>query len=219
MSVAVVTDLPIGEVATSTAVNATATSFQNATAAGALGANNVRLEGVDRRTLSPTGHVVFTTETGTNTPVVVAPVSLVHNATGIYAVVPGPLQTGSMTIATTTRVILHCSLYMESLTFLAGTSLRVTLILQQSADAGVSWSDLTGTLQRFQMRNTGAYCNQAGTTDIPGISTMATWSVTVVATGNPVLYRCAFQTLNDSTTGGVDIRFDTGTIFVETLGA
>ena len=219
MSVVTVTDLPLGDVATSSAVNATLTSWNNATAAGSINQVNVNLEGIDRRSLSPSAHVVFTTEVGTNTPTVVTPNSTVHNATGVYVVVPGPMETIQMTVASTTRILLHCSLYMESAAIPAGNALRVDLILQVSDDGGATWTDLVGTRQQFQMRDTGSYCSVGGPNDIPGIATSATWSTFVVQGANPVTYRAAFKTVNDSTTGGTDITFKSGTIFVETLGA
>lgn len=62
---------PAGEIISSTAVNAKFTDVANATAAGSLAADNVRSEGVDRRTLAgsraePLAHMSYTNCTGSN---------------------------------------------------------------------------------------------------------------------------------------------------------
>ena len=113
MSTVTVTDLPPGTAAIAGDVNATMTSWVNGTAAGQIGAINVRQEGIDRRSLSGANHVVFTEETGTNTIVEsTASSGAVTNVTGAYIVVTAgiALQTNSMTISTSSRVLLHADL-------------------------------------------------------------------------------------------------------------
>lgn len=221
MSTITVTDLPPGTPATSAGVNQTLSSFNAGTAAGSFVAKNVRLEGIDRRTMSGTGHVVFTTEIGTNTPVSSTGTSGLVRSTGAWSVVnPGTaLVTNSVTIVVTHRTILSASVaFTGQYGAAAAPRLYLELVLQQSVDAGVTFTSIIGTHQGFQLRQVGATLSGPGA-EIPSLSGCATWSTTITPTGTPTLYRVAFQTTNDASTGGQDINFLDGTIFLEILGA
>jgi len=217
MSTVTVTDLPPGTAAIAGDVNATMTSWVNGTAAGQIGAINVRQEGIDRRSLSGANHVVFTEETGTNTIVEsTASSGAVTNVTGAYIVVTAgiALQTNSMTISTSSRVLLHAALSIGSIAIATAPLPRVWVALQQSTDAGATWITLTGTAQYFEMREVGVSggdCDNSTILSIPGIAACPAWCVSVSALGGAVLYRIGFQTQNGS------VRFESGTIFPEIL--
>jgi hypothetical protein len=140
-----VTDLIPGEAATSADVNATLDSWSTETAAGSINGDNVRMEGIDRRTLSAEEQVVFTEASGTFTRIIGS--SGAVTSVGVYVVVPGPLDTSTdFTFAEDTELIVHATLYVESN---PSTGLRrIRLIMQESDDSGGSWTDMVGTLQQ-----------------------------------------------------------------------
>lgn len=223
MSTATVTPLVKGDPATSTAINTTITSFNTAMNTSQIAASNVRMEGIDRRAMSGAGHVVETQESGTNTIKNTANSGAVNNPTALYVVVPGfggdTLVTNTFTVAASSRMPLHASVWVTSNSANSGAvRLRVDLILQQSVDAGVTWTDITGTRRRCQMRETGALCSAAANPKIPGLNHSITWSVYVATIGVGTSYRVGYKTVNDSSTGGQDPTFENGTIFVETFG-
>ncbi len=208
-STVTITPLVPGALATSAAVNLTLSSWNSATAAGQIGASNVRLEGIDRRTLSGPGHVVFTEETGTNTPVIVG-ATLATNSVA-YALVPGATcpAAGDLSMSTHTRVLLHAALDISSPALAPAPLPMITVILQQSTDGGGTWTDLIGTRQRFSVRLIGVLCATA--TSIPGVVATPGWCVTVAPLAT-VRYRIAYKTVNGN------FNLNSGTIFVETFG-
>lgn len=224
MSTVTVTDLPPGTAAGSADVNATLTSWNSATAAGQVGAANVALEGVDRRTMSADAHVVSTAESGSDTIVVSTGPSAAAASTGVYTVVTCgvAIQTNAMTIAVAHKVYIHASVLVRAAAVAAGNPrLLVEVILQQSTDAGVSWTSLVGTRRRFRMRDF-AVANQFTTVnhEIPGIIGSATWKIGVTSGGTSTIFRMAFQTTNDGNSpGGVNPVFVNATIFPEIIGA
>lgn len=207
-----VTDLVPGESATSADVNSSLTSWNTGTAAGSIDETNVRMEGIDRRTMSAAEHVVYTTASGVNTRVI-GPSGGVNNNSGSYAEVPGPLTTSDLTFDVNAQIIVHATLYMEGATNTTGTI--VSLIMQSSSNGGGAWSDMVGTRQRFSTGNTASGLN--GFTDAavpyPGIATSASWSVYfTVAAGQTGMFRIAYQTSDLE-----NINFLSGTIFTETF--
>lgn len=227
MSTLTITDLPAGTAATSANVNATMTSWNTATAAGQIGAANVRPEGIDRRTMSATAHVVATTEIGTNDVNQISTVGAFTHSTGVYAVVPigqaaapylGTLRTNTMTVAATSQVIVHASTYFVTSPEPTGTpSVLVTLALQRSADGGATWATITGTERAYQMRESTISDRDAAGNRLPAIAQSCTWALADNQTGS-LTYRVVYKTANDSTAGGSDVNFQEGSIFVEVIG-
>lgn len=208
MSRVEVTNLIPGELALSADVNATLASWNTNAAAGMIGAANVRMEGIDRRTMSADAHVVYTVASGTYTALTLAAGPLT-NITGIYAVVPS-LITDSLSFSVNTQIIVHATLYMESAVNAVGQ--QVSFKMQFSVNGGGTWTDIPGTRQRFSLRNTQPLADPA--TPFPGIATSVSWSVyTAAAATQVVLYRIAYITAN------AVIPFDvlSGTIFTETF--
>jgi hypothetical protein len=217
MSTITVTDLPPGTEATSTAVNATLSSFNSGTAAGQLDGTNVRLEGIDRRTMSQTVNVVeknvatafyFKANSSGN----------VNNTTGTPAVINLDggaslmVTAATITAPSTARLLLHASVQVSKAAIAVTANLpRVWCILQQSVDNGVTWTKLTGSKRMLQMRNTGVLCDPTGATVIPGIVQTFSWSQYVATTNVATYYRVAFETLNG------DFAFSIGTISPEVL--
>lgn len=221
MSTVTVTDLQPGDSTTSTNVNATISSWNSATAAGQIAAPNVRIEGIDRRTLSAAGHVVCTNEA----PAMVGSATnsgLVHSA--VNAVVPlnggvTPLQTPAITLASIVRIVLlHASVSFTCAPQVTGKPrLLVSLYLEVSTNGGAAWTPIAGTHQEFMTRETGNLSDLAAVPNlVPGLARCATWGITVPPV-NGALYRVAYSTLNDTTAGGVDVIFQTGVIFTEVL--
>ncbi len=209
MSTITITPLVIGETADSADVNATLSSFNAATAAAQLGSNNVRFEGIDRRTMDADTHVVGSAAYGNNTSVAITTTGPIANATALYVVVPG-LITASLTIPTTAKCLLHASVGLDNPDQAAGPMVLVDCILQRSDDVGVSWADLAGTRRRIQMRDT---IPAALSVNQPGIKASISWTVRITPTGAAALYRVGYKTVNGN------ITFTNGTIFPEPFGA
>lgn len=222
MSTVTVTPLVAGDTARSADVNATLTSWNTGTAAGQIGADNVRVEGVDRRTMSAAEHVVGSAAPGNNT-IVTIPITGPARSTGVWAAVP-LLTTVDSTYNGTTDVIVHAHVDIRSAAQAGGVvppeALAVSLRLEVSSNSGASWSPVNGSVQTFQMRETGNLCSTAASPKRPGLKAPATWSVYAGQPTGTRRYRVAYQTAFDgSTAGGVDPDFWAGTIFVEALGA
>ena len=220
MSTVTVTDLIPGNAALSADVNATITSWNSATAAGQINALNMAMEGSDRRTFSASEHVIFTNEVGTNAPNQSAVSSgAVHNTSGSYIVVTcgGAMQTNDVTVDSGHRVIVHATVFVVCSRAATGTAnyQGVQLVIQRSTDAGVSWSDVTGTTRRVKMRDVGAIAAQVlCPAYIPGVRHSVTWTVHGVHTSNvPVRWRIAFQTDTAD-----NFTFENAGIWLETLG-
>jgi hypothetical protein len=228
MSTIVVTDILPGTTADIADVNTTIASVNAATAAGSIGGDNVAVEGLDRRTMSSAGHVVYTQAAGTNTVNQTGTASAFVHSTGVYVIVPigaggvygGELTTIDMTPSLTTRMLLTATLAFHSLWGLAGTArVRLTMALQISTNSGGAWTTIVGTTRRFQMRETGALADpwvDALAHVVPALANCCTWTVSA-APAATVRYRVVYQTADDTTAGGSDIVFDNGAIFVEPL--
>lgn len=218
MSTVAITDLEPGTQPTSTAVNATITSWNTATAAGAIGADNVRVEGVDRRTMSAAGHVVATEEIGSNTIVSSALTSgAVTNTSGSYVVVTcgaTNLETNDMTIASTSKVIIHASVFASGDRKVGAPTGLIQLAIQRSSDGGATWSTLTGTEQNFRYRVQPALylVDPGGANFVPGIKASVTWGVANTVTTGTWRYRVGYQT------AAASAEFLNGVIFPEILG-
>lgn len=221
MSTITVTPLPAGAKALSADVNATLTSWNSGTATGQIGATNVRMEGVDRRTMSAAQHVVNTQAAADNT-IVTIPITGPARSTAAWSGVP-LLVTVDSAYDGSADVIVHAHVDIRSasqVTGMAQPPLMVGVRIEQSIDAGASWTTVVGTPQWFQMRETGALCSAAANPKVPGIKAAATWSVYVGKRTNTWRFRVAYYTEYDgSYPNGVDPDFWAGTIFVETLGA
>ncbi len=216
MSTVTVTPLVPGATATSTDVNATLNSFNTGTAAGALVQSNTRVEGIDRRTMSATQHVVGTNEYGNNTTVYVNDTGPIRSV-GAYAEVTG-LITPALTVTLPTRFLLHATVevYGATATFASGVRLRVQMRLEESTD-GVTWSALPYTYRsvRFKSLNVGVYVLLE-----PAIRRSVSWTTYVLPAGAARYYRVAFQTTQaGDVAGGTDPSFKGCSIFIESYGA
>ncbi len=210
MSTVTITNLPPGTAATSTAVNASLTSWNSGTAAGQIGAANIRMEGVDRRTMSAANHVVETTEVANNTIIVSTAASgaVRSTAPAITVVTCGiAMTTATMTINIDHIPYIHASISVLSASLAAAMPrLLVEVFLQVSIDAGATWTELTGTRRYFQPRDTNV--NLTGGNPILGICGSVSW-MTKVTGGAARSFRIAFTTTNDgASVGGTDAIFD-----------
>jgi hypothetical protein len=206
MSTVTVTDLVPGTEATSTGPNATITSFNAATAAGQIGATNIRTEGVDRWVLNPATNVVeMDTESAEFS--VAAASNLINSVA--YAVVPlaggaSPMVTAAGVVVPSAPAapIVHASVVVYNVTALfAGTYPEVWLRIERSTDGGGVWAPVTGTERHYKMRLTGILCSVNLTTDIPAIYRTVMWVVyDAGGIGNTTLWRVVYRTLNGSFT-------------------
>lgn len=216
MSTVTITDLTPGLGAASADLNATSTSWVNATAAGQIGANNVRMEGIDRRSLSGAAHVVATAEMVDNTIVQSStPTAGVASVAYAQLTLGGAtdIKTPARTIATASQVIVHASVSFEGAArSIVGATPELYLILQSSTNGGGAWSSLAGTTQVFQMREIGLLCDRSAVLDTPAIVGTATWAHLHVHGGVSTEYRVAFKTTIGT------IIFTSGIIFLEVLG-
>lgn len=223
MSTISVTPLVAGEVAKSADVNSTLTSFNSGTSAGQLNAYNTRVEGIDRRTLSASTHLVGTLEYGNNTTVYVDDTGPIQNASVNWMEVPG-LITSSVTVTLPTRLLLHASLRIDgdTATFLSTVRLRVQLRLERSDDGGATWTYLDGTYRSFRFKdlNTATGAAILSTLVTPAIQRSVSWSLYTIPTGAPAKYRVAFKTTDaGDVVGGTDPNIKGATIFIEPYGA
>lgn len=198
MSTIAVKDLVPGTSATSADVNSTLTSINTACAALALGSDNVRVEGIDRRTMARINHVV---ETGSTVgKVSVAAYGPVQNLTGTPVALQdgagNPMQTtADVTVASPGEVNIHASVMVECVASNAAAPFpMVIMVLQRSVDAGATWVTLTGSRRRFRMRNVTTAFN-GSLNGIPGVSDSVSWAsndVALLATS----WRIAFETVS-----------------------
>lgn len=203
MSRVVITDLVPGTEATSTDVNATISSWNTAGAAGAIGANNVRDEGIDRRSLSYAAQAIQAPPAAYNNCITKDDGSSGLVTSVAYAVinVGTDLRIGPMTYSAGTHdehVVVRGSVW-----FTAQMDTLLECILQSSQDA-VTWIDISETYQAFKAPNYIA----ANYWNCVGVYT------TVYATlpsqiANRLYWRLAFRTTTNAVT------FKNGTIFVE----
>lgn len=225
MSTVAVTDLIPGEAATSADVNATMTSWNTATAAGAIDVENVRPEGIDRRSLSATNHVVDSELVGTNSPIErVTASGNVTNTTGTAAVITygdGTLATAEdITLTSGRKLVVHASLYVRGGTLptsLAATLPAVWVVLQKSTDGGAAWSTLSGTRRTFRLRDVrtgtgmGTYPAGGAGTNIPRVARSINIVYDATTLGVAQRFRVAFETENYA------FNFINGTIWCEVM--
>lgn len=223
MSTVTVTPLVEGVVAASADVNATLTSFNDATAAGQLGATNVRQEGIDRRTMSAAGHVVQTQDYGNNTTVATAFAGPTAPSPGAYATV---VQTADVTVTLPTKLLIHASCGFHSDPQDTGDPvLLLEFRLEYSDDSGGTWTAMDGTYRPYEMRDVGAYCHVAGAgPEYPGINNSMTWCWReALPTGAPRRYRIAYKSTNSTDIvgppPGAAFTIDNGVISIEPFGA
>lgn len=191
MSRVAITDLVPGTEATTTDVNATLTSWNTAVGAAALGANNFRQEGIDRKSLDD--NVVFErktqfAESGTPTSTNVA--------TAAYAklrVNAQDVQTVALTSTGTDSVVkVRATVFFQSdkdvptvaADFFVGFRLRM------STDNGVTWSILVDTEQFIGMK----YVNASYDVKILGQATML-YQITTTA-GTSYRFRVEYVSAN-----------------------
>lgn len=149
MSRVTVTDLVPGTEATSADVNATLNSWTAALAAGAISGENVRQEGLDRRSFDASAKpvyqnsVFYENSTGALNAIAAAYTPMSAGST---------IQTGDIAVvASGDTVVVRAALSFKTDsttgTILAGHD--VDLVLQGSNDGGATWSTLSNTRQRF----------------------------------------------------------------------
>ena len=136
MSRVAVTELPAGTPATTTDVNATISSWNAALAAGALESDNVRLEGIDRRSLSSAGHAVM----GLFDQATAASLGLVTSAVDVALV-----TSSNLTPSPGGSIIVRASTFYFGEDQYSVNPTTVTLSIQSSTDGGTVWSTITAT--------------------------------------------------------------------------
>ena len=152
MSRVTITDLVPGTEATSTDVNATINSWNTAAAAGAIGANNFRQEGIDRRSLSfeeqaiqsdqPGPYADLYYENSGSSGAVTGAAYAVITLAGADMIVGN--ATGASSITGAKKVI------RASVTFLADVSTLVECVIQTASTAAGPWTTQSNTYQAFE---------------------------------------------------------------------
>lgn len=218
MSTVTVTPLLTGASATSADVNATATSWNSATAAGQIGSSNVRMEGIDRRSMNAAGNVVVAdteaaeyTQT-TNSLAVTSAAFVVIPLSGGLSNMQTPAAIGPYGVSA--RWIIYASTYFFTQPIALTVLLPyVAVRLELSDDGGGTWTAIAGSTREFQMRATNALCNPALATppDVPGISGQIVWAQSFVPTNAAQLFRATYMTTNTTVT------FADGSISLEVL--
>lgn len=204
MSRVVITDLVPGTEATSADVNATITSWNNAAGAGDLGANNVRQEGIDRRTLSYAGQAIQSVAGGAYADVLYTSSGssgAVTNA-GPYAVISlggVAMQAGDNAAYTNSS---HQKVVRASVTFRAANLCLVDCTLQSASTNAGPWTSHTNTRQRFLI--------VAGVTAAAGCVGTYTTSYEISAGSGYQWWRVAYT----ATPGNVTFQY--GTLYIET---
>lgn len=200
MSRVAITDLVTGNVALSAAVNATLASWVAALALAALGANNVRPEGIDRRTLSGAARAVYSAGQGA-TPFYASGTSsgAVTNAAPPYIVVNcgGAVQTGDTAPAVGDLLTIRAATHFTSESTSAVNQTLVDLVIEWSTDSGATWNTQAGTRQRFQARAVpGSPAHITGTAlliaSFPSAGVTSRYRLSFIATpGNVTFYNAS----------------------------
>ena len=209
MSRVAITDLVTGNVALSAAVNATLASWVAALALAALGANNVRPEGIDRRTLSGAARAVYSAGQGATPFYASGPSSgAVTNAAPPYIVVNcgGAVQTGDTAPAVGDLLTIRAATHFTSESTSAVNQTLVDLVIEWSIDSGATWNTQAGTRQRFQVR---ALPPAPAPTSPAHITGTALLIASILSAGIPTRYRLSFI----ATPGNV--TFYNASIYVE----
>lgn len=208
MSRVVVTDLVPGTAATSTAVNATITSWNDAAGAADLGAANVRQEGIDRRTLSSAAQAVQAAPATFPNCIASGSTLTAYAITAATTVVNvgTNLQLGPMTdlsASSSEMVVVRASVWLTAAIEtapLSGVPALTELLIQSSADAA-AWVSHNSTYQSFRL--SFPYANVT-----PNCVATYTAAVAVAPDASRVYWRLAFQSSGP-------VSFDNGLIYVE----
>jgi len=210
MSRVTITDLVPGEEATSADVNATITSWNNAAGAGDIGPNNVRQEGIDRRTLSLGGQAIQAPpadfsdciESGsTATPNAVAAAwTIVDVGPTLYI---GPMT--DLSSSSSETVVVRASLWFQGAALDgAGDPALYEFILQSSANAS-TWADYDESYQAFQVTD---WVHLAGTDSVSYCVGVYTAIVATTPAGSRVYWRVAYRATQT-------VTCDSGTLYIE----
>lgn len=210
MSRVTITDLVPGTEATSANVNATLTSWNTAAAAGAIGENNFREEGIDRRSLSAAAQAIqyppaafgncFAEGDTSSGPLSAAAYDVINVGTD--------LKIGPMTDVSTTaneKVMVRVSVW-----FAADCDLLLECIIQSSADA-VTWTDYDESYQAFMI-------DQSSVDPPPTARCVGCYTsfVQTHPSGQRVYWRAAYQvTPGGGGSPGTSVEFQYGTIYIE----
>lgn len=204
MSRVAITDLVTGDVAESADVNATMTSWTSALGTGAVGANNFRPEGLDRRTLSAANAAIYSAGKGAAPYFSSSSSSGAVASVGAWTVISlggtamqvGPTAPGDAGDA----IVVTASVQMDG-----DNNTLVAVTLQEADEPPAGWSNVGTALYFRTKRNNPTYTPQ--TIAYPLLHYLSKG----VSARN---YRLAFQTANG---GGASntVTFNNGTIYVE----
>ena len=200
MSRVAITDLVPGEEATSADVNATIASWNAAAGAGDIGPNNVRQEGIDRRTLSQSGQAIQAPPSLYANQVYSSATTTTGNTSVAYTWVPlaANMQIGPMTdlsSSSSETVVVRASVWLS-----AAQGATVEMIIQSSTDA-VTWVSYDESYQAFVAQIYGV--------DIWRCTATYTSVVATTPSGSRVYWRVGYRTTAGSTTFGF------GTLYIE----
>lgn len=210
MSRVVITDILPGTEATSDSVNTTITSWNNAGAAGAIGENNFREEGIDRRSLSAAAQAIqappaafgncYASGASSSGLVSAAAYDVINVGTDLKI---GPMT--DLSTSGTEKVMVRASVW-----FRADYDLLLECIIQSSQDA-ITWVDYDESYQSFMIDGSGApapptaYCVGCYTS-----------FVQTQPAGSRVYWRAAYQvTPGGGGSPGTNVVFQYGTIYIE----
>lgn len=206
MSRVEITDLIPGEEAASADVNATIASWNSAAGAGDIGPNNVRQEGIDRRTLSLSGQAIQAPpadfaaciESGsTATPnAVAASWEIVDVGATLYI---GPMT--DLSSSSSETVVVRASVWFNGNNQDAATAAALyEFILQSSANAS-TWVDYDPSYQSFRM-------TQFASSALPDCVGVYTAMVATTPSGSRVYWRVAYRATQT-------VTCDSGIIYIE----
>jgi hypothetical protein len=210
MSHVAITDLIPGEEATSADVNATIASWNAAAGAGDIGPNNVRQEGLDRRTLSLGGQAIQAPPAAFVNCIESGATATVNAVAAAWAIVDvGPtLYIGPMTDLSSTSsetVVVRASLWFQGAALDAALDPALyEFILQSSADAS-AWVDYDESYQAFQVTD---WVSLAGTDSVSYCVGVYTAVVATTPAGSRVYWRVAYRATQT-------VTCDSGTLYIE----
>lgn len=178
MSRVVITDLVPGTEATSTGVNETIDSWNAAAGAGDIGANNVRQEGIDRRTLSDAAQAIQAPPASFGNCIASGSTETSNAIAAAWALVNvgSNLSIGPMTdlsSSSSEMVTIRASLWFSGPAMDAGVSPALYEFIIQSSTDAVTWVDYDASYQAFKItafatgvrpRCTGTYTSLVSTT-------------------------------------------------------
>ena len=206
MSRVVVTDLVPGTEATSADVNATITSWNAAAGAGDIGPNNVRQEGIDRRTLALGGQAIQAPPADFAACFESGSTATVNAITATWGIVDvgATLYIGPMTdlsSSSSETVVVRASVWFAGPALDGATDPALyEFIIQSSVDAA-TWVDYDESYQPFQVTAfaTGVQPRCVG---------VYTSLVATTPAGSRVYWRVAYK-------ASAAVECDGGTIYIE----